>query len=519
MPDEANVCLNCLATYGEDAVVATEKGEKIGMFVKIKSAIKAINKKKAAAICAAAFCAMIIIPVAVLYGTGNLDQYLTPDNSVVSPDAKVENKETKDDGSIVITYDDGTVSTENTDGTIITETTEGTIITQKTDGTVITQKKDGTVVTEKVDGTVITEKTDGTVVTEKPDGTTEVTQAPTTQPTTTTTPPTTENTTKADATTTATTTSTTSNVGDYAVEYDNFEYTVNGSNVAITAYTGNSAVVVVPDIIEDKKVSSIEANTFKDNNTVKKIYFGNSDSKHTIYIKTGAIINCDSLEEVTFNNAQSWDFKTLFIKNCQSMLNININSSLCKFVDGGLYCKSSNNPPGTYLLCYFCEGYQTDTYSTPDFCYGANWSAFKYNKNVKYIYVNNDAHTSPSYFDNLTIEKVFYYDSHPHYFDVDGVIFDKVSPYSDGTRYLRYYSPYKKDKAFSVPENVIFNHTKKNPYLEQLTIPASVEIDSMCLEDYCEKSVFTNLNTIYIQQDSEYVDYIQSNFDGTVIVY
>lgn len=523
MPEEANVCLNCLTTYGEEAVVATEKAEKIGAFVKIKSAVKAINKKKAAAICAAALCAMIIIPVAVLYGTGNLDQYITPDKSVVSPDAKVENKETKDDGSVVITYDDGTVSTENADGTIVTETTDGTVITQKTDGTVITQEKDGTVVTEKTDGTVITEKTDGTVITEKPDGTTEVTQVPTTQPTTATTQPATESTTKA-GTTTTTTTTTSNNSENHENMLDNFTYEVKGTSISITAYTGNSTHVYIPNRVDGLNVS-IETSTFSDNSTIQQITFVDTVGTYSqVYAKTNAIINCPNLKKITFDNVSIYYLDTGFAKNCPNLMQFDTGKNrFVKFENDALYSEGLN---GNWKLAFYCEGSSNTSYTFPEWCDikpGSN--PFYYATNLRTITANSLYGWQTCYYSHY-LEAFYIPDEYETdcSFDVDGVPFYK----SSNRPCCILYPPMKKEASFTVPNNAIFNPSTSyvNYNLTTLVLPkdavltgAEVGSNSYYFRFKGLVKTFPNLTTIRIETGNVMIEDLKQNFDGTVIVY
>lgn len=89
--------------------------------------------------------------------------------------------------------------------------------------------------------------------------------------------------------------------------YQGFTYEVNGNEITITGFDKNTAVdlggntygVVIPSKIDDKKVTKIAADAFKDNGLIKIVKLGANIKE----IGDNAFLDCASLVKVDFNGA------------------------------------------------------------------------------------------------------------------------------------------------------------------------------------------------------------------------
>ncbi len=303
-------------------------------------------------------------------------------------------------------------------------------------------------------------------------------------------------------------------------EYDKFEhYLDSDGKLHISKYTGNSKNVIVPDKINNINVYRIEADTFKDNSSIETITFKDSVSYHTLWIQTYAINNCTALKKIIFPKNTDLGILYQFARNCPKLNSIDIDNWQYEFVNGGLYYWNTN----AWYLYYYCEGFSSTEFRPASFFRGGLYAdLFKYCKNVKKIYLN-DANYPLGFYcikdsPNQYLESIYIDKSNTKYFDVDGVVFEYATNANPIT-HLSYYSPNKKDNAFKIPENVRFDDIYNN-YLEDLTIPKTVTFYSEKeVKNLCMKQKTKNLKTIRIQKGSPYTEIIKSTFTGTVIEY
>lgn len=105
-----------------------------------------------------------------------------------------------------------------------------------------------------------------------------------------------------------------------------YQYTLNTDKTAtITKYTGTGSNVTIPKQLENHKVTMIGSQSFKDNQSLKKIEISNNIST----IDWMAFAGCTNLEEVVFTEPSKIEVLPfeLFV-NCSSLTTINIPSSV-----------------------------------------------------------------------------------------------------------------------------------------------------------------------------------------------
>ena len=105
-----------------------------------------------------------------------------------------------------------------------------------------------------------------------------------------------------------------------------YQYTLNTDETAtITKYTGTGSNVTIPKQLENHKVTMIGSQSFKDNQSLKKIEISNNIST----IDWMAFAGCTNLEEVVFTEPSKIEVLPfeLFV-NCSSLTTINIPSSV-----------------------------------------------------------------------------------------------------------------------------------------------------------------------------------------------
>ena len=81
-----------------------------------------------------------------------------------------------------------------------------------------------------------------------------------------------------------------------AHSYNGFEYSLKGSAVIITKYTGSDSSVYIPDMIDGRKVARIESGAFSGNETVEHVRF----PAYLEEIEFQAFQYCTSLQEAVF---------------------------------------------------------------------------------------------------------------------------------------------------------------------------------------------------------------------------
>lgn len=79
---------------------------------------------------------------------------------------------------------------------------------------------------------------------------------------------------------------------------DRVEYTIQGEEVTITGYHGNSPVVQLPEIIEDKPVTCLAKKCFLGKKRLRRIILPKTVEK----LEDWAFANCDNLEEITLSH-------------------------------------------------------------------------------------------------------------------------------------------------------------------------------------------------------------------------
>lgn len=303
-------------------------------------------------------------------------------------------------------------------------------------------------------------------------------------------------------------------------EYDRFQhYLDSDGRLHISKYTGNSKNVVVPDKIDGVNVYRIDQGVFKDNSKIETITFKDSEQYHTLWFQSKSIENCGSLRKITFPKNTDLGILSNFATNCQKLSSIDIDNWQYEFINGGLYYWNTN----AWYLYYFCEGFPSEEFRPASFYRGyIDASLFTYNRNIKRMYLNEANYILGFYSikntPNPYLEEIYIDKNNKQQFDVDGVVFNYATnqnPYIS----LSYYSPNKKDKSFKIPENVRFGEIY-NPYLEELIIPKTVTFyNEKTVKNICIKQKTKNLKTIKVQKGSPYTNIIKGTFTGTVIEY
>lgn len=293
-------------------------------------------------------------------------------------------------------------------------------------------------------------------------------------------------------------------------EYDSFEtapYGSSGEKLSITKYTGNSSSVVIPAVIDGKPVARIEKNAFKDNSKIKTITFENDNSRKSIYLQSGCFNNLSSLTTINMPDA-NLGIVGEFCDNCLKLETINIDNSQYKFIDGALYYWTSQY----WVLRFICPASDLSDLTIPSWCKGIeNICNLSECYNLKIIRLHKNVTSFPSIYEiNEALEAVYVEDGSKSAFDKDGVLFVGKN--------TTLYPSSKKDKSFTLPENIIFNPPQKpNKYLETLKIPKSCELQFADSIFFCK--CFPNLKTIYIEDGARCLEDAKNKFTGKIIVY
>lgn len=224
--------------------------------------------------------------------------------------------------------------------------------------------------------------------------------------------------------------------------------------------------------------------------------------------------NLTSLTTVGFSDTDL-GIREPFAVGCPKLQTLNIDNSQYRFIDGGLYYWSSKE----WLLRFYCPGVKNSVLNIPSWRAGVE-NACNLNENpyLKTLNLHENCSRFPSAVPQQ-LEAIHVAAGNTHAFSQDGVLFEK----SSGGEYTSsVYSPGKRDKSFTVPENVTLTTSSAylipNPYLETLRIPKSSTVGSTS-SVFLYNTTFPNLKTVYFEDGSSLISYVQSHFTGTLIVY
>lgn len=302
---------------------------------------------------------------------------------------------------------------------------------------------------------------------------------------------------------------------DPVLNYNDYEYEPDyDGELKITKYTGNDSCIIIPDQINGIDVGNIESYAFQDNNTLRTVYFKDSENYHILWVKTNSFYNCKNLEKIVFPENTDLGIHSAFAQQCTKLKQLEVNHWQYRFIDGGLYYYTTY-----WTLNYYCEGYTATTYRIPDWCTDISDSnCFQYNQYVKKFYLNDTTACLLSSKSYPSIEEYIVPSTNNYYTDVDGVLFKKNQ---NGSLSLYLYPKQKKDKTFTFPANssndLQFN---RNDYVETLRFPKTATMLTTSNAEHI-KSFYKNLKTIYIEKGHPQADIIKyhSNFLGKVIEY
>ena len=325
--------------------------------------------------------------------------------------------------------------------------------------------------------------------------TTQKATEPTTKPSTTLPTDTTPSTTLAPPTTTTPPTTAAQ------VSLKDFEYTISGSYATITKYTGNSASVVIPAVIEGCPVTRIKQNTFQNNSSVVFVSFENNSKQPYLWVEPQTFNSCQNLKVISFSETDLGIMNN-FATNCLSVENINITSNQYKCIDGTLYYNG-----GSWKVRYHCPANPATEMRLPNNCAGFEASInLNEARNIKNIYINSNTTSFPSSEQMPpNCENVFVDSGNSRGYDIGGIAFSK-----NGSEYLCTYPPKNKTQSLTLPENtLIYFQQIKNPNLKTLYIPSSTHL--FFIESVLSKKSFSALENLYFGAEHSKASYVLQN--------
>ena len=112
----------------------------------------------------------------------------------------------------------------------------------------------------------------------------------------------------------------------------NFIYSIIGSNITITGYTGSETSITIPDTIENKPVTSIGASAFFNKIDIVNVTMG----KNITAIEKKAFYNCINLENLTLSQKNTSIYDNAFY-NCISLINVAMSQSVTNIEANAFY--------------------------------------------------------------------------------------------------------------------------------------------------------------------------------------
>ena len=166
--------------------------------------------------------------------------------------------------------------------------------------------------------------------------------------------------------------------------YGDWEYIVVDGNITITGYVGKEVNIIVPEVIDGKKVTVIGERVCRANDIVENVILPESVTT----IEYSAFSFCDNLKNITIpSNVTNID---CLFKTCCSLLSINVASDnkIFSSKDGVLYDKKQS------LLLSYPPAKKSDNFIVPNsvkkigkdsFAYSTGLKGITIPKNVTYI--------------------------------------------------------------------------------------------------------------------------------------
>lgn len=301
------------------------------------------------------------------------------------------------------------------------------------------------------------------------------------------------------------------------LNYDDWEYDIDGDDIIIKAYTGNDKNIIIPSKFDGKYIYRILKGTFQNNSTLETVTFEDSDKSHSFWINSGAFDNCSSLTKISFPDNTNLGIYQEFAVNCCGLSTIDIDNNQYRFLDGALYYYSGSE----WSLREYCEGYKADTYTVPAWCKSISSAStnISNNKYLKTVNIHANCYSMSSQFGNITykyLENINVDAANPYYICENGILYDirnnklKLSVYPAG----------KKDKIYNIPENCTFDcyslPRRLFTNVETITIPASSTISNGTIEDILD--YFPNLKTIKMEKGHTQYSTCKNTLDRLVNV-
>lgn len=125
-----------------------------------------------------------------------------------------------------------------------------------------------------------------------------------------------------------------------------FEYEIKNDVVVINKYIGKEKTVVIPNLIEEFEVASINILAFGQNSKIEKVVFPDSVK----YIWNRAFADCSNLKEVVFSDGLEFIGIEAF-ENCTSLKEINLPKNLKQIESHAFYNCSSVTKISIPKLC------------------------------------------------------------------------------------------------------------------------------------------------------------------------
>lgn len=310
------------------------------------------------------------------------------------------------------------------------------------------------------------------------------------------------------------------------LNYNDWEYKTNVLNqLEITKYTGNDKNVLVPDQINGTNVERISEKAFSGNSNIQSVTFKDSENYHCLTISSQSFYDLPKLKKIVFPKNTDFLFRSEFAVKTPVLTDIEIDHWQAKFVDGAFYWDESGTK--NYGMYVYCEGNTASTFTVPDLC--CDVSCGRNISNSKYLKVLNlhegcrpphqqdyTEHTYP-YLEEINIEPG---SENKYYYSYNGAVFAYGNilggAYSSN---LYIYPGAKSDKEFHFPENcyidfpVVPEGTK--PVLETIYVPST----SMIANPEHLYARLPNLKTVKIQKGNpdftKYQTYLGYDYNVT----
>lgn len=287
------------------------------------------------------------------------------------------------------------------------------------------------------------------------------------------------------------------------------DYNKKGTQAELTKYNGTQSTVVVPAVIDGKKVVSLGTDALRDNGTLKTLRFDSQNDFSFLWIEKDCIKNCPNLEIIHFPDTDL-GVKNSFASDVPKLASVTFANDQWRALNGCIYYYNGME----WYLRYVCPGCKNEVLDVPRWCISFESPCYieanPYLKRVNIHEALRSLWNNSKFPPNL--EEINVDPTNPYLVGSGGAAFQK----NGGVCWL----PLKNShKELFVPDGCTLYLTGdySNTTVETVRFASTAKLNN--LKYLTRRIYFKSLKTVYIQKGSALENDIKGDFPGDVYMY